>query len=700
MNFYQLRAGVAFVLLILFSPLCAQTSLDLQNFTGLKSEGELPPDFLRSWGDKYQESLQLQGTEAMKRKKASEMEEFWQRQHREIDMMLQSGQFSFGDPISVYLNQIADELLKDEPVLRDDIRIYLFKSPTVNAFAVADGIIGINVGLIAHVRSEAELAFVIAHEISHYVKEHQYDSFKKFRDLQDDWSMNPTRRFDQMVSRSKDHELEADEYGLKLYLKSSYHPKAVDTLFTTLHQGYITYGRKKVGTDFLAEDEFQVPEIFFRTEVDPISKEEDYFDQTHTHPNIATRRAAVNSALQAAPAEGKRFFVQSEDKFLQIRELARFEAVREKILYGQYGDALYDIYVLEDKHPNNRFLEVSRVRALYGLASFKAVDDISDVTGSNYHVEGPMQQVYHLIKQFNNKQLITTAFYHTLKAREKYPEVKVLKEFEKYLSRYMLAYAELEANDFDVETEGIVAFNKTVEDFPSERHYLRARQMHYRDFYRFLLKPQYESGWLSQIMEEHRAFKDSMDAEDYLSADEREDRREDREDRLEEYGSGLKIRNLILLDPTIMVTNASEDTKEQLEALEQEEAYKSMLPQWVKAAGIEPELLYVEEMSAGDIANYNVFSGLEEWIKQARVYRRHKITPVDLDISQRIKAPARYVCRILGYISQGEKDYYYFGVYDLQKGEVVYERSESVGRKLSMRDLEKETQTDLWRISN
>ncbi|MEQ9262623.1 MAG: M48 family metallopeptidase [Owenweeksia sp.] len=698
-----LDSKVILVLCAAFTITVSGQTVDLENFKGLQSSGQLPDDFLRSWGDKYQESLKVRDVSNMKRREANELEEFWQQQHRQIDMMLQSGQFAFGDPLSQYLNKIADEVLKDDPELRKKIRVYTFKSPSVNAFAVADGIIGVHVGLIAHVRSEAELAYVIAHEISHYTEQHMYDRFKQKKELNDGWSgsgMNAIKRFDELTARSKEHELEADKNGVVLYLKSQYHPAAIDTALTTLHESYITYGRKEVGPDFLAAGDFVIPEVFYRSEVDAVSKEEDYFDQTHNHPNVATRREALKPTVGAASAEGKKFFIQPEAEFEAMQKLARFEAVREKVLYGHYGDALYDIYVLEDKYPNNRFLEISKVRTLFGLASFKAVDKISDVTASGYHVEGPMQQVFHIIKQFNNQQLVSTALYHALTAKAKYPDAKILDEYITYLNRYMLAYCDLEAKDFKVDAPKIAAFDKTVEDFPSERHYLRAKQMHYRDFYRYLLNEQYQSGWLAEKMEEHRQFKDSLDVEDYLTAEQREERYEAKQERLEEHGADLNIRKMIVLDPTIMVINASDDTDEQLEALEQEENYKAMLPQWVKAAGIEPELLYVENMKATDINDYNVFSGLEEWIKEARMYRSREIIPIDLDISEKIHAPARYVCRIMGYIAFGKQDYYYFGIYDLEKGEVVYERSENVGRKLSMRDLEKETQIDLERVFN
>ena len=196
--------------------------------------------------------------------------------------------------------------------------------------------------------------------------------------------------------------------GLKIYLESPYSLDAIDTAFTTLHESYVTYGRKPVGYDFLSTDIFTVPPVYFREEVDPIEKEEDYFDETHNHPNIASRRVALDSA-RGQDYRGGDYFLLGKEHFEQIRELARMELVREKVVYGWYGSALYDIYVLRDKYPESKFLDLSEVRALYGLASFKAANRISDVAESGFLVDGPIQQVNHILGQLNCEQLNSLA---------------------------------------------------------------------------------------------------------------------------------------------------------------------------------------------------------------------------------------------------------------------------------------------------
>lgn len=696
--------GIAFIISLFFglNLMGQQQSFSPDNFNGLQSGGSLPKDFMTSWADKFNRThgQNLAGAED----EVEDLDIFWQQQHRQIDALLQSGQFSFGDPITVYLNEVADKLLASNPELRKKVRIYTFKSPSVNAFCVADGIVAVHSGLVAHVNSEAELAFVLAHEISHYTKEHMFDRYKERKSLESSgWfsqDLNPVAKFDRLTERSKEHELEADAEGVSLFLNSPYHPGAINDAFTTLHESYISYGREAVGKDFLATAEFTLPDIYFRDEVAEIKKEEDYFDETHQHPNIATRRKELAAQLAAVDSASKAYFIQPRAKFEEIRTLARFEALREKLLYREYGSALYDLYLLQKQYPNNRFLDLTQGRVLYGLASYKAIDKISEVVETPSRIEGPSQQVYHILKQLNSKQIVTLALHHNLQLKKKYPEEKVLDKYIDILARNLVVECDLEADDFAVKADSKPTFDKAVSDFPSERHYLRAKQNFYRDFYKFLLKSEYEQGWLKSKMAEFKTYKDSIKKDQYLSIDEREDQHEAEMDYLEEFGSDLNIRKLIILDPTIRVVGDAEDTEEQLEALMKEEEFKTQLAELVKQRGIDANLLYVEDMSPEEIDRYNKFSSLEEWLNEARAFRRRKLTPTSIDIAKRVKTDSRYVCRIFGIIEDGSNDYYYFGIYDLKKGEVVYERGEEVGRNLSMKDLLEETQYDLDMIYN
>ena len=101
-----------------------------------------------------------------------------------INEMLHSGRVIFGDPVTTYLNNIKAEILKANPELDDDIRIYTLLSNDVNAFTADNGIVLVTTGLVAQAQNEAEIAFILCHEFSHFYKKHAIDNYVENRKIE------------------------------------------------------------------------------------------------------------------------------------------------------------------------------------------------------------------------------------------------------------------------------------------------------------------------------------------------------------------------------------------------------------------------------------------------------------------------------------------------------------------------------------
>src|SRR5256714_1964153 len=81
----------------------------------------------------------------------------------------------FGDPsyvddpeISDYLAQIGSRLTGP----RQDFEFFAIRDPSINAFALPGGFVGVHSGLITTAEPESELASVLAHEVSHVTQRH------------------------------------------------------------------------------------------------------------------------------------------------------------------------------------------------------------------------------------------------------------------------------------------------------------------------------------------------------------------------------------------------------------------------------------------------------------------------------------------------------------------------------------------------
>lgn len=77
------------------------------------------------------------------------------------------------DPLlNEYLHSLGARLVSNSDDAGHTFTFFLVDDPTINAFAVPGGFIGVDSGLVLLTHSESELAAVLAHEISHITQHH------------------------------------------------------------------------------------------------------------------------------------------------------------------------------------------------------------------------------------------------------------------------------------------------------------------------------------------------------------------------------------------------------------------------------------------------------------------------------------------------------------------------------------------------
>lgn len=86
------------------------------------------------------------------------------------------------DKLTAYVEDIGNLLLGDQPVPeRVTFKFRVLRDPMINAFALPNGSIYVNTGLLAVLENEGELASVLGHEITHVINRHTYFSNRSLR---------------------------------------------------------------------------------------------------------------------------------------------------------------------------------------------------------------------------------------------------------------------------------------------------------------------------------------------------------------------------------------------------------------------------------------------------------------------------------------------------------------------------------------
>ncbi len=417
------------ILFICLSVLFCQASLgqenDLNNFKYLQSSGIIPDDFTTLFSEKFKKDKELLSKDEKSADRKTK-EEFLQESNFSIDRILLSGRILFNDPVSKYINKVADILLAENPKLRKELRFYVAKSPSVNAFSTDNGIIIVNVGLIAQLENEAQLAYCLAHEITHYVKKHNLNIFlekKKIFSGKDSYNkLSLSEAYLASNFRSREMEAEADKLGLnEVYLPSKYSLKALDRVFDVMQYSYLPFDEVPFDTTFFDTPYMHLPSKCFLKEISPIKGDENYDEKKSIHPSIKSRRLVLQQLTSELSNENRVDFILPKEDFLKAKSLAQFEAIHQMIVLRDYGNAMYNSYFLLKEFPENKFLQTSIAYCLYALSEYKFKSTLKNVLTPYKTIEGQSQQLFYLLNTLKKEELSAISLHYIWKVHQKFP---------------------------------------------------------------------------------------------------------------------------------------------------------------------------------------------------------------------------------------------------------------------------------------
>ncbi len=414
-------------------------------FSGLKSGGQIPADFLKTSTEKYKTDYTTNENEALDK-------DFFRSTRFVIDELLKSGKILFNEPLSVYLNKVADYALSNHSELLNELKFYVLKSTEVNAFSTDQGIIFFTTGLMAQLENEAQLAYILLHEVSHYTKKHVQNSYVERKEMLRGKNRYSRLGYDDRVNEmsiySKNNELEADSEGIDMYLETEYAVDEIVSSFGVLLYSYLPFEDLSFDSLFFDTEYLKVPGFFFPDTINPITKEEDYDDSRSTHPNIKTRIDNSFDIIDDRESKGTLQFKISEADFTMVRNLARFEGVRLKLTQRLYVDAIYDIFLLRKDFSNNQFLDESLVKALYGLSKYKFAGRFSEVRTRLSKVEGESYRLHAMIQKLSSAQLSVLSYRYAYDLQKKYPNNKLYEKYESQLKKELALNDKIDIKKF------------------------------------------------------------------------------------------------------------------------------------------------------------------------------------------------------------------------------------------------------------
>jgi predicted Zn-dependent protease len=202
-----------------------------------------------------------------------------------------------------------------------DLRIYLVHMPYFNASMAPNGVMQVWSGLLLRTQNEAQLAYILGHEIAHYRYQHSLQMFRQAKSTANILapfqlvtaaggvgyvgSLAEIGAVGTLMKFSRDHEREADAGGFGMAVAAGYDPFEASKIWENLQQEKDALGDK-------------APSLFLST-----------------HPPSKERFESLKQmALGAAKPESG--WIEGTGRFDETVDPLRFELMRDELRLREY----------------------------------------------------------------------------------------------------------------------------------------------------------------------------------------------------------------------------------------------------------------------------------------------------------------------------------------------------------------------------
>ncbi len=654
------------VFLNIYCAIVISQKVDFNNYSPLASNGKIPQDFYTSAETKAEKYTYKysRGRDAKYEK------DFYNKSSYYLNRFFCTGNVVFGDKVTNYLRAIADEIYKNDPSLRKKISIYTSKDASVNTFIHPGGKIFVNIGLIAQLENEAQLAYILAHEINHYKNNHMLDTYIEKQDIiesEDDYEdLNTSDREKAYFSFSKIQEKKADENALEDILKTDYSSFESIGAMNILKYSYLPFDQIDFDVSFFEREDYKFPDKLKLDEINSITVEE-YDDSKSTHPNIRKRIEAIESLLEKKGKSGEEFIV-SEETFYLIRKIARYELINLYIVDREYYKSAYCAYMLLQDDPDSDYLQRSIGYSLYALAKHKnfinnidTAETINEYTYGSYkykekkyknlfefqdynEIEGSSQPFYYFINKLEPKELASIAVRYNWELANEHPQNEYLQELADSSLKELVLHNKMNEGEYFKKTQKELLkktdTSKTALKSLSKYEKIAKKKeieevTTNKAFHKFTFVSLFEDKEFTdkfenfvKIRKEKESGEDKQNLGENLQKE--KEKRYEKEKLIKKKGQALGINKIIIVNPFHYRIDIRDDDDYKLKYHKSEKRRLEFFDLLNSCAdeidGFSIETIHPLALSRNEVDDYNNYSRLQQWYYELYNQRSPYIT--------------------------------------------------------------------------
>lgn len=320
------------------------------------------------------------------------------------------------DPIlSDYLEQLLYKLVSHSELEDRRLELVTINNPSMNAFAVPGGVVGIHTGLFRYAKTEHQLSSVLAHEIAHLSQRHfarrtetqrkntvvtlagMLTSLVLAATVGGDAGLaglTATQAASQhsMLRYSRQNEQEADRLGLKTMVAAGMDPRAMSAMFEEMLRITRYTGSRP--------PEFLLTHPLTENRVADAKNRINQLPPKHYQENIKFHLMRVRAliAIDNNPTESLNRFQHELEGDTLNSEAARYGVVLAHTKLGNYPKAKKGIDTLLQKSPNSLTyqmadIEIDRSQKEFNLA-IRKTKKLLTYNSDNYPLRISLAETY------------------------------------------------------------------------------------------------------------------------------------------------------------------------------------------------------------------------------------------------------------------------------------------------------------------
>ena len=323
-------------------------------------------------------------------------QEIYESRFATVAELLQSSRPVTETEANNYLQSLLKKIIDVNPELKSrEMRLVFSRDWWPNAYSIGEGTLVVNAGLMIYLANEAELAFVLCHELAHFFLDHSNSSIKKHVEtINSEAFKKEIKRLQKeeyrvnqqleallkpiiMSSRShrRENEAEADRVAFIFMKKTGYDCNAISSCLQMLGHVDDTTSFKPLDvqqafsfTEYPFKKRWIQKESVLFSELkeddSPLTKREK--DSMQTHPDCDKRIELLKDSIAQLTMPGQHFLV-SEKIFNQLKKDFYVEIAEQEYRNKNLSRNLYYSLLMLQREEYAPFALFSIARALNNM---------------------------------------------------------------------------------------------------------------------------------------------------------------------------------------------------------------------------------------------------------------------------------------------------------------------------------------------